>query len=155
MTIDDYAYLSTAKLGELVRHLTRREQDTRDRLAAREKHVRNAEVDKPDPIRKLLFFLLLKQCRHRHAAEMELATRDSTVEARPFSVSGDSTASTFITAESSDSSCPSPCEHPVSAENSLNAPSASDSTIAESSMFETGRMPAHHVPARIDRIVDP
>lgn len=109
MTIDDYAYLSTAKLGELVRHLTRREQDTRERLAAREKHVRNAEVDKPDQIRKLLFFLLLKQCRHRHAAEMELATRDSTIEARPFSVTGESTASTFVTAEASDSSCPSTC----------------------------------------------
>jgi len=86
MTIHEYAHLSPARLGELVGHLTRREQDTRERLAARENHVRDAEVDKPDPVRKRFFFLLLKQGRHRHAAEMALATRDSTVEARPSSV---------------------------------------------------------------------
>ena len=35
MAIDEYAHLSPAKLGELVRHLARSEQDARERLAAR------------------------------------------------------------------------------------------------------------------------
>lgn len=41
----------------------RHNSDRRDQ----EKHVRNAQVDRPDPIRKRLFFLLLVETRLRDA----------------------------------------------------------------------------------------
>jgi len=71
MAIDRRTHLNRLKLGELIRRLARSEQDMEERLAAREKQVR-AE-DSPDPVRKRLFFLLLKHRGQRRAAEEALA----------------------------------------------------------------------------------
>src|SRR6185369_13226499 len=71
MAIDRRTHLNRLKLGELIRHLARSEQDMEERLAAREKQV-GAE-DSPDPVRKRLFFLLLKHRGQRRAAEEALA----------------------------------------------------------------------------------
>ena len=75
MAIDKYTHLSRPKLGELIRHLARSEQDMEERLAAREKQVRESAEVNPDPVRKRLFFLLLKHREQRRAAKKELAIR--------------------------------------------------------------------------------
>ena len=82
MVIDKYEHLSRLKLCELRMRLTRSEQDLEERLAAREKQVREAGEDKPDPIRKRLFFLLLKHRRQRQAVDEALASRENTDRAR-------------------------------------------------------------------------
>lgn len=122
MTIDEHAHLSPAKLGELIRHLTRSEQDMQEGLTAREKHVRNAQVDKPDPIRKRFFFLLLKQSRHRRAVEPELATRDDTVGTHPFALKADpATTSTFMTVATPAHHVPARVDRPTANRGSVNA----------------------------------
>ena len=73
MAIDRRTHLNRLKLGELIRHLARSEQDMEERLAAREKQVREVAEDSPDPVRKRLFFLLLKHRVQRRAAEEALA----------------------------------------------------------------------------------
>jgi len=97
MPTNEYTHLSLAKLCELSRHLTRSEQDMEERLAAREKQVREAGEDKPDPVRKRLFFLLLSHWRQRQAVERELAIRENTDRARPFSL-GDTRRPSFALA---------------------------------------------------------
>jgi hypothetical protein len=84
MVIDKYTHLDRPKLRELIRRLARSERDMEERLAAREKQVREAAEDNPDPVRKRLFFLLLKQRKQRRAAEKELAMRASADSSRPF-----------------------------------------------------------------------
>ena len=84
MVIDKYTHLNRPKLRELIRRLARSEQDMEERLAAREKQVREAAEDNPDPVRKRLFFLLLKQRKQRRAAEKELAMRASADSSQPF-----------------------------------------------------------------------
>jgi len=73
MAIDRRTHLNRLKLGELIRHLARSEQDMEERLAAREKQVREVAEHSPDPVRKRLFFLLLKHRGQRRAAEEALA----------------------------------------------------------------------------------
>ena len=73
MAIDRRTHLNRLKLGELIRRLARSEQDMEERLAAREKQVREVAEDSPDPVRKRLFFLLLKHRGQRRAAEEALA----------------------------------------------------------------------------------
>lgn len=77
MAVNEYAHLSPTRLRELAKQLTRSEQDTQERLAAREQQVRNLSVESSDPVRKRLLFLLLKQRRHRRAAERALATHEN------------------------------------------------------------------------------
>jgi hypothetical protein len=74
MAIDRCTHLNRRKLGELIRHLARSEQDMEERLAAREKQMREVAEDNPDPVRKRLFFLLLKHRGQRRATEKELAS---------------------------------------------------------------------------------
>ena len=75
MIIDKYLHLDRPTLSERIRSLARSEQDMQERLAAREKQVREAAQDNPDPVRKRLFFLLLKQRKQRRAAEKALVMR--------------------------------------------------------------------------------
>ena len=96
MFVTDYAHLSSATLCDLVRDLTRREQDMEERLTAWEHQVPQVGEDGPDPIRKRLSFLLLKQRRHRLAAEKSLATRPNTVGAHFFSLGQATAASGFM-----------------------------------------------------------
>ena len=84
MIIDKYLHLDRPTLSEMIRSLARSEQDMQERLTAREKHVREAAQDNPDPVRKRLFFLLLKQREQRRAAEKELAMRASADSSQPF-----------------------------------------------------------------------
>lgn len=85
MVINEYAQLSPLELCELARHLTRSERDIEERLAAREKRVREAGEDRADPVRKRLFFLLLKHRRQRRAVEKVLATSENADRNQPFS----------------------------------------------------------------------
>jgi len=78
MFVTDYAHLSSATLCDLVLHLTRREQDMEERLTAWEHQVRKVGDDRPDPVRKRLVFLLLKQRRDRLAAEKAEVSRRGT-----------------------------------------------------------------------------
>ena len=48
----------------------------------------------PDPVRKRLFFLLLKHREQRRAAEKELAMRASADTSQPFLLEGNATAAT-------------------------------------------------------------
>jgi len=73
MAIDRRTHLNRLKLGELIRHLARSEQDMEERLAAREKQVREVAEHSPDPVRERLFFRLLKHRGQRRAAEEALA----------------------------------------------------------------------------------
>ena len=114
MFVTDYAHLSSATLCDLVLHLTRREQDMEERLTAWESQAPEMGTDTPDPIRKRLSFLLLKQRRHRLAAEKSLATRQNTVGARSFSLGQATAASGFMVA-ARDTPCPDFQEHPASA----------------------------------------
>ena len=82
MVMDKYQRLRWLKLCELSTHLTRSEQDLEERLAAREQQVREAGDDKPDPIRKRLFFLLLKHRSQRRAVDEALATREDADESQ-------------------------------------------------------------------------
>jgi hypothetical protein len=75
MIIDKYLHLDRPTLSEMIRSLARSEQDMQERLAAREKQVREAAQDNPDRVRKRLFFLLLKQRKQRRAAEKALVMR--------------------------------------------------------------------------------
>ena len=76
--MDKYTNLSRLELCEIRRHLIRSEQDLEERLAAREERTCEREDDKPDPIRKRLFFLLLKQKRQRRAVDGALASCEYT-----------------------------------------------------------------------------
>jgi hypothetical protein len=71
----DYANTSPETLWQRVPHLTRRERDVQERLTAWENQVPQLGEDIPDPVRKRLAFLLLKQRRHRLAAEKVEASR--------------------------------------------------------------------------------
>ena len=84
MVNDKYTHLNRPKLRELIGRLARSEQDMEERLAAREKQVREAAEGSPDPVRKRLFFLLLKQRKQRRAAEKELVVRASADSSQPF-----------------------------------------------------------------------
>jgi hypothetical protein len=138
MVINEYAHLDSERLRGLVGHLTRSEQDTQERLAAREKQAPKARVNKPDPIRKRLFFLLLKQRTRLRAAEDALATREQADGARSFFSKGHATATSSL-------------KHPVSAENPRNARPAFYSTISMPPVFETESSRAQDAPAPVDR----
>jgi hypothetical protein len=84
MVIDKYTHLNRPKLQELITRLARSEQDMEERLAAREKQARETAADNPDPVRKRLFFLLLKQRKQRRATEKELAMRAIVDSSQPF-----------------------------------------------------------------------
>ena len=112
MFVTDYAHLSSATLCDLVLHLTRREQDMEERLTAWENQAPEMGTDRPDPIRKRLSFLLLKQRRHRLAAEKSLATRPNTVGARSFSL-GQATAASGFMFVAPDTPGPDLQEHPA------------------------------------------
>ena len=132
MFVTDYAHLSSATLCDLVLHLTRREQDMEERLTAWENQAPEMGTDRPDPIRKRLSFLLLKQRRHRLAAEKSLATRPNTVGARSFSL-GHATASSGFMFVAPDTPCPDLQEHP--------APSRSPRSYARATDADAGRPP--------------
>jgi hypothetical protein len=118
MVIDKYPHLSRLKLCELSRHLTRSEQDMEERLAAREKQVREAGEDKPDRVRKRLFFLLLKDRRQRQAVDEALASRENTDRARSLFLERHPTvASTFMAVAAPDMARLTTDEHPDATEN--------------------------------------
>ena len=147
MVINEYTHLSPLKLCELIRHLTRSEQDVGERLAAREKQVREAGADKPDPVRKRLFFLLLKLGRQRRAVEKALATRDN---AQPLFLEGyATTTSNSMSVAAAATACRTADAHPDSAENLRKEDPASYSTSPTRCIFESGEAAAAHVPAKV------
>jgi hypothetical protein len=92
MVVNEYTLLSPLKRHELITHLRRGEQDIEERLTAREQQTSATAEDRPDPIRKRLFLLLLKHRRERQAVEKELATREKNETVRSFSPGGDAIA---------------------------------------------------------------
>ena len=78
MSINGYANINSRTLSERVLHLTRRERDMEERVTAWEHQVRKVGDDRPDPVRKRLVFLLLKQRRDRLAAEKAEVSRRGT-----------------------------------------------------------------------------
>ena len=118
MVINEYTHLSRLKLCELISHLTRSEHDVEERLAAREKQVREAGGDQPDPIRKRLFFLLLKHKIQRRDAEKTLATRENTDRTQSLCLEGHAVAaSSSISVAAPGTACPITEAHPDSAGN--------------------------------------
>jgi hypothetical protein len=94
MALNEHMHLNLAQLRELSKHLMRSEQDMEERLTARENQAREAGEDKPDHVRKRLFFLHLGYKRQRQWAEKELATRENAQRGRSFVLDPDATAVT-------------------------------------------------------------
>ena len=152
MVIDKYPHLSRLKLCELSRHLTRSEQDMEERLAAREKQVREAGEDKPDPIRNRLFFLLLKHRRQRQAVDEALASRENTDRASSLFLEHHAAAvSSSMAVAAPDIACLTTDEHPDAAENPPKTDPAFYSTSSTRCILESGGARAPHVPARAAR----
>jgi hypothetical protein len=152
MVIDKYPHLSRLKLCELSRHLTRSEQDMEERLAAREKQVREVDDDKPDPIRKRLFFLLLKNRRQRQAVDEAMASRENTDRASSLFLERHATAvSSSMTVAAPDMARLTTAEHADSAENPRTTDPAFHSTSSTRCILESGGARAPHVPARVSR----
>ena len=152
MVIDKYPHLSRLKLRELSRHLTRSEQDMEERLAAREKQVHEAGEDKPDPVRKRLFFLLLKHRSQRRAVDEALATRENIDRTRSLFLERHPTAaSTLMAVAAPDMARLTTNEHPEAAENPRKTDPAFYSTSSTRCILESGGARAPHVPARVPR----
>jgi hypothetical protein len=152
MVINEYAHLSPLELCELTRHLTRSEQDIEKSLAACEKRVREAGEDRPDPIRKRLFFLLLKHRRQRRAVEKALATSENADRNQPFCLDGDSTAaSSSMSVAAPGAACPTTDAHPDPGENLRKKDPTFYSTGSTLCIFESDEGRAPHVPAGVPR----
>ena len=152
MVIDKYPYLSRLKLCELSRHLTRSEQDMEQRLAAREKQVREAGEDKPDPIRKRLFFLLLKHRSQRRAVDEALATPENIDRTRSLFLERHATAMpSFMAVAAPDMARLTTDEHGSAAETPRKTDPAFHSTSSTRRILESGGARAPHVPARVPR----
>ena len=138
MIVNEYTRLSPLQRCELIAHLRRTEQDIEERLTAREQQVRETGEDKPDPIRKRLSFLLLKQRRERRVVEAELATRENNERARSSSLGGDAiAASSAMAVVARDTTCLTD-EHPDSAQNPRKTDASLHSTSAKTRTFESG-----------------
>ena len=149
MVVDKYSHLSRLKLCELSRHLTRSEQDMEERLAAREKLVREAGEDKPDPIRKRLFFLLLNYRRQRRAVDEALASRENIDRARSLFLERHPTsASTFMAVAAPDTRLATD-EHGSAAENPRMTDPAFYATRSKPCILESGGARAPRAPARV------
>ena len=152
MVIDKYPHLSRLKLCELSRHLTRSEQDMEERLAAREKQVREAGEDKPDPIRNRLFFLLLKHRRQRQAVDEALASRENTDRASPLFLEHHAAAvSSSMAVAAPDIARLTTDEHPDAAGNPPKTDPAFHSTNSQRRILKSGGARAPHVPVRVPR----
>ena len=78
MTSIDYASFATRRLGELLEHSRRTEDDFQRRLEARLGSREKGGADRApsfDPVAKRLAFLLAKARTRRRAVERELAVR--------------------------------------------------------------------------------
>jgi len=150
MVIDKYTHLSRIKLCELSRHLTRSEQDIEERLAAREKQLHEAGENKPDPIRKRLFFLLLKHRSQRRAVAEALATRENIDRARSLFLERHPTAaSTFMAVAAADMAGLTTDEHGSAAENTRKTDPAFYTTRSKPWILESGGAHARHAPVRV------
>jgi hypothetical protein len=121
-----------------------------ERLAAREKQVREAGEDKPDPIRKRLFFLLLKDRRQRQAVDEALASRENTDGASSLFLEHHAAAvSSSMAVAAPDIACLTTDEHPDAAENPPKTDPAFHSTSSTRRILASGGARAPHVPARV------